>query len=596
MTELVVVDFETHAIGERPDYPPEPVGLAVKEDDDEGTYTSFGHPGGNNGTEAGAAEYLRTLARDKTSKFVMHNAIFDRQVAAEKLGVELPWDQVECTMVQAFIDNPHGELALKPLSAVHLGMPPVEQEDVRQWLISNGKVKSNDKKWGAHIAEAPAPLVSPYAIGDTTRTLGLYRKYQESFDLGQHEAYRREMALMPHIVGMEQRGVFLDMPRLAADLPKYQAMLADLTLKIQKRLGPIDPDSDELITALKVSGATTGLLLTAKGAESVSKDSLIETVTEPDLLGNLLVRAALATCLRTFLQPWYEAGLKTGGLLYPRWNQVRNYDAVGARTGRFSSTPNMQNMPSDFEKLLGQLGKIGYRLDIPLPNCRDYIIARPGNILISADYSSQELRLLAHFTGGKLLSALHEDHYADLHQIAAQLAGLTRKEAKTLGFAILYGAGIAKIAKSLAISEPEAKRIKYAYMEALPEIKALQNGLRGRADRNMPIRTIGGRLYYCEPPKTIGDRLWTFEYKLTNYLIQGSAADQTKQAMLDFAKDDSPGELLLTVHDQLIIEAPEDGADEASAALQKAMRGAFADKLEYEVVCDETRGHSYGEL
>lgn len=408
----------------------------------------------------------------------------------------------------------------------------------------------------------------------------------------------REMLLMPRILAMEQRGVSIDVPLLAHDLNEAYAELDWLDTEIDSILGrSVDVDSNEdLANAIEEAGLSKGFASTSSGKRSVAKDSLLEAVDNPLLLGHLLVRNSLATCIRTFMQPWLEQAKATGGVLFIKWNQVRNYSDTGARTGRLSSSPNLQNVPDQWEKLQSQLDKIGYALHKPMPRVRKYIVARPGHVLVGRDYAAQEMRLLAHFAGGALLESLQREPERDVHLIAAEIAGITRKVAKTLGFAVLYGAGVGRIAESLYISAEEATQIKRRYLAALPEIKELQADLSYRGRTQQPIYTLGRRVYYCEAPKEVAGRWRTFEYKLTNYLIQGSAADQTKQAMLDYMDATSYGRLLLSVHDQLVIEAPEDRVDEEAALLAEVVNGSFQDVLDYEVISTEDRGLSYADL
>jgi len=592
----VVLDFESEAIDNRPNYPPNPVGLAVRYALDS-YYMAWGHPCENDSEETDVIKQTQRLLALRDHRFIFHNAAFDCAIFEEKWNLTVPWDRVDCTMVMAFLMDPHGELSLKPLAEQHLNMPPSERDAVADWLVEHGVCTR--KQAGAHISKAPGKLVGSYAVGDVERTAQLLQHFQEDFakDLRLQEAYEREMALMPHIMEMERRGVHIDVPLLKADIHYYEDKLADIDKEIQLVLGPVDIDSGAaLADALEEHKmANNGFLLTPKGNRSVNKESVISAISDSRLLGNILVRRALATSLRTFLHPWYAAAKDTGKL-YVRWNQVRNYSDTGARTGRISSSPNMQAIPVKWEGLLAELEKIGYHLDFPLPLVRQYVIPSPGHIFIGRDYSAQELRLLAHFAGGELLKRLQADPEADVHMIAANIAGITRKVAKTLGFAVLYGAGVIKIASSLGIPVDQAGKIKANYLEALPEINTLQSDLKWRGNSGGFLRTLGGRRYYAEKPAMKNGILRTFAYKLTNYLIQGSAADQTKEAMLYYATHTKHGRLVLTVHDEIVIECPIEHQDEEAALLEKAMNTSFQDRLDYQIISTESRGYNFGEL
>ncbi|TXH51682.1 MAG: hypothetical protein E6Q97_18010 [Desulfurellales bacterium] len=412
--------------------------------------------------------------------------------------------------------------------------------------------------------------------------------------------YEREMRLMSIVQDMERRGVHLDVGSLEHDTKLYQAKLLELDDSINELLGQtvsVDSKSGLLEAILKVGMADTSKLArTAKtGSYSASKDSLFAAVTEPELLGRLLVRGALATCVRTFMEPWLLQATQHGRL-FVRWNQIRNYTDTGARTGRFSSTPNLQNVPTNWGILMSRLKSVGFELGWDMPVIRKYLIPKPGYIFIGRDYSAQEMRLLAHFAGGGMLESLQAEPTKDVHLIAAELANITRPEAKTLGFAVLYGAGVGRIAESLKISVSEATSIKSRYLAALPEIKRFSKELSELARMGSPITTLGGRQYYVESPKVIDGRLRTFEYKLTNYKIQGSAADQTKEAMYQYATNTKSGELVLTVHDQLVAQVPIDQAEAEMSILEAAVNGAFQETLKYKVISDPATAMNFGAL
>lgn len=413
--------------------------------------------------------------------------------------------------------------------------------------------------------------------------------------------YEREMRLMPHILGMERRGVHIDVPTLETELKLYTERFLELEDRIYIILGqrvPIDSKQSLLEAIIKSKLVDESKLhRTAKtGAYSAAKDSLFEAITDNELLGCLLVRGALATCLRTFMEPWLQSGREHNGKLYIKWNQIRNYSDTGARTGRLSSSPNLQNIPTNWEQLTGRLKSLEFELGWDMPKVRKYIVPPPGYVFIGRDYSAQEMRLLAHFAGGALLEELQANPLKDVHMIAADIAGITRKLAKTLGFAVLYGAGVGRIAEQLEISVAEATAIKAKYLRAMPEIKQFSQELSRLAQVGRPIETLAGRQYFVESPKVIQGRLRTFEYKLTNYKIQGSAADQTKEAMFRYATSTKHGMLSLSVHDQLVAAVPKELAIEEMQILENAMNGAFQDVLKYQIISDSAIADNFGDL
>jgi DNA polymerase-1 len=404
-----------------------------------------------------------------------------------------------------------------------------------------------------------------------------------------------EMRLMPIIHRMECRGINLDGPRLQSDTDFYWNVLEEIDERIQAKVGSkVDVDSNaDLILALQKIGYSQ-FLTTPKGRLSVSKDSLMEALKggDPELLGLLLIRGALATSLRTFLQPW-SVQYARHGRLFLRWNQFRNYSDTGARTGRLSSSPNLQNVPVEWEELRERLKTLAFELWFELPSIRSYIIPDPGMVFVGGDYKAQEMRLLAHFSEGILLESVRAKPNDDIHAIAASIAGVSRRVAKTLGFAVLYGAGVGRVAESLNCSIEEAGRIKTRYLAALPDIKRFQKAQTDIGKAGGYVETLGGRKYYTDPTiKIINGRPVSFEYKLVNYKIQGSAADQTKRAMIHY-DDMDEGELVLSVHDQLVAQAPI-GTEPTKLSL--AMTESFQEILRYQVTVDLSTGFNFADL
>ena len=593
---LVAIDFESHGIEDRPKYPPVPVGVAIYEDGGTPQYLAWGHPIENNCTEATAIKALKKVLEDPNNELIFHNAPFDCAILEERLGLTVPWERVHDTMVLAFLQDPFGELGLKPLAAQWLQMPPEERDAVKDWLIKHS-ICRDTKGWGAYICMAPGSLVGTYAVGDAVRTLQLFKllhEYVVNTDMTQ--AYRREIALMPHVLKMEQRGLNLDGVQLSKDVDYYFGALDDLDQTICGILGAqVDIDSGtQLADAIEAAGMSKGFATTPTGLRSTAKESLIEAINNSTLLGHLLVRGSVATCLRTFMTSWLDQYNKHGRL-YVRWNLVRNYSDTGARTGRISSSPNLQNIPVEWEGLRAQLDKIGYKLLFPLPQVRKYIIPDEGKVFIDRDYSAQELRLLTHFAPGKLLKELEADPTADIHQIAAKIAGISRKEAKTLAFAVLYGAGVGKIAESLHMTVAEATRVKEQYLKALPEIKELTKRVQDAGKNRSFITTLGKRQYYAQKPAVVKGIWKSFEYKLTNYLIQGSAADATKQAMLTYCQKTTRGELILSVHDELVIQVDVAHSEAESELLEACMNSSFQEELKYKVISTGSQGSNFSE-
>jgi DNA polymerase-1 len=229
---------------------------------------------------------------------------------------------------------------------------------------------------------------------------------------------------------------------------------------------------------------------------------------------------------------------------------------------------------------------------------RHYLLPEEGQVWVSRDFAAQEMRILAHFEDGDLMRAFQDDPDMDPHNMVKQLIlestelDLPRKRVKGVSFGVIYGMGGPGMAKQHGIPVDEAYQAIQAYHNVLPGVKVLQNGTKKRGRMGVPITTIGGRIYYCEPPKIQGCSMRTFEYKLLNYLVQGSAADSTKMAMLHYFRGQPADETwLCVVHDENNISVPIDKPDTVLEACME--RG---DWLDVPMRTTVERGPNWGDI
>ena len=229
------------------------------------------------------------------------------------------------------------------------------------------------------------------------------------------------------------------------------------------------------------------------------------------------------------------------------------------------------------------------------------LVCRRGGGTFVTGNCSQELRVLAHYEDGPLLQAFKADPGLDLHQWACdkikELTGIviTRKQAKTVAFSILYGSGLAKLAEGLHTDQDAARTIKDAYLDAIPGIAQLSTQLKARAKQGRPIRTWGSRQYYVEPPRfdpEVG-RWRSFEYKMLNYLIQGSSADISKDAIIEYAARKQHGTFLLMVHDELVLKVHKDHLASEMQILKECMESV---PLDCPLTSEGEIGRNYHEL
>ncbi len=579
LKSIITLDYETTKIdGNVISRPPNPVGLAVWVQGTAPRYLAWGHPTGNNISRGEGLEYARKVVLASRPK-LFHNAPFDLSVTDGALGTTWrysDWNLIHDTQYLVFLDDPYAStLSLKPSAHRYLGMPPDEQTELKHWILSHVP-EATEKDWGAYISFAPGELVGKYAIGDVVRTFKLFEfLYPKILARGMQSAYDRERELMPVLYESSRKGIRVNRPKLEKDRADYTKELDRADDRIREVLDSPQLDfgkRGDLAEALDRSGYVTDWTLTATGKRSTSKKTL--RINDGVVESLIKYRGALNTCLSTFMGPWLELS-REDGRLHTSWNQVRTVerDSRGTQTGRLSSNgPNFQNVPTEFDLVVPE----GF---MALPLMRVYLLPEVGHVWLKRDFSSQEVRILAHFEDGQLLGSYISDPDFDPHEAnRIRVKDITsrdyaRKYIKITGFSLIYGAGVPGVMRQTGIDDYEVgKQLRDAVLDSMPDVKQLIKDIQNAGRRGDPIRTWGGREYFVEPAKVIDGRMRTFEYKLLNYLVQGSAADQTKQSIIDWSNTRTwEATFLATVHDEINISAPRDDWQRHMSTLREAM-------------------------
>jgi DNA polymerase-1 len=167
-------------------------------------------------------------------------------------------------------------------------------------------------------------------------------------------------------------------------------------------------------------------------------------------------------------------------------------------------------------------------------------------------------------------------HRTAMEEINSRLGtAFPRSVIKQINFGLIYGMGVQLMADKAGCAFDEARAAKQAVLSIYPGLKDLQAGLKELAREDQPLRTWGGREYHCEPPGIVNGAPRTYEYKMLNVLVQGSAADQTKQAIINYYRTKPAGhQLLLTVHDEVLAAVPQSEESVGMRVLQEAMEFA----------------------
>ncbi len=611
----IVLDFETKPIRPRPLYPPVPTSFSLKLPSwRKPRFFAWGQvTGGNNCSFKDAKDALREAYSSVSERnpLLFHNAKFDLDVALEHFELAVPaWHLFHDTMLLLFLDDPHQRaLGLKPSATRLLGMEQGERDEVEEWILRNKKELEADypeivteyggikpSTAGAFIGYAPGTIVGPYADGDIIRTEGIFNlKYQEiTVDRGMGAAYDRERKLLPILLRNEREGIRVDEAKLAQDQVTYESAQTKVDAWLRKALKApgLDLDKDaDTAKALDAADMISEWTMTATGRKSVSKKNMkLSHFRDRKVAAAYSYRQKCATVLETFIRPWQK--FSSGGQMHTTWNQVRQAkggggDTGGTRTGRPSSdTPNFLNMPKAVkDSEVGGFIMPTHIRDLPLlPRVRDYILPdHKSHVVGRRDFNQQELRVMAHFEDGALLRAYLENPRLDVHEFLRQQIVETlgidvdRGITKTLNFGYIYGQGLGSLAEKMERSVDEVKKFRNAQMNVLPGLKELSDSLKARAKAGEPIRTWGGREYYVEEPRIIEGRLRTFDYKLLNYLVQGSSADITKESIIRYDAVRREGRFMLSVYDENDISVPKKAAKAEMLLLRECMMSIEVD-------------------
>lgn len=600
--EVITADFETDKILPRPQYPPKPASLALHWPDGSYDLMAWGHPAGNNCTEREARNRYDKARRSKWP-MLFQNGMFDLDVAETYWNMPLPAeDQWHDTMFLIFLNDPHApSLSLKPSAERLLGIKPEEQDRMNEWIIDNIEAaRQKPSEAGAYISRCPYQIVKPYHKGDLIRTRKIFDLlYPLIVEVGMLPAYQRELKLMPILLEAARTGMRIDVGGLARDLPAMEQAIetADRWLCERLKRPNMNIDSDQqLAEALYDAAAVTDWKRTpTKGKLSVSKKNLKLTDFKDQRIHHVLqYRSQMSTSVSMFVRPWLElAGAEDR--IYPNWAQVRSPkgdrgDTKGARSGRIiCSKPNFLNIPKKWKRAISA-GYVHpeFLKVMNLPYIRTYALPDKGQSWGRRDFNQQELRLYGHFEEGPVMRGFLSDPKFDLHEIvraeeerqlrAAKLRDeFDRDLAKITVFGRVYGQGITGLMQALNLGDGEravATTIQRAINAAVPSLQEMDDQLRELADEDFAIKTWGGRLYYCEPESYSKKykRVMTYEYKLLNYLIQGSGADVTKETIIRwYANPKREARMVVTVYDEVDFSSAKSSMKQEHRYLRDAM-------------------------
>ncbi len=542
------------------------VGLAFTDEAGRGYYIPLAAPPGDpHLVPERVLEALASLLGDPAKPKYGHNLKYDLAVL-ERAGARVTGLAFD-TMIAEWLANPASKnLGLKALAWARLkqDMTPIAS------LIGQGKQQIT-------MRQVPVAQVTPYACADVDMTHRLVTVLEA--ELREKQLWplftEIEMPLVPVLAAMEMAGVRLDVPFLEQMSKELAERLRELEARIQEMVGyPFNVNStQQLSDALfkKLGLPVQGLRKTQSGHFSTSADVLERLRGKHPVIEVILEQRELAKLKSTYVDALPK-------LVNPRTGRLHtSYNQTGTVTGRLSSSePNLQNIP-----IRTELGR----------QVRRAFVAEPGWQLISADYSQVELRIMAHVSGDEgLLGAFARGE--DIHATTAAaifgvpLAQVTpemRRVAKAVNFGLAYGQTAYGLAQTTGLTQGEAENFIKTYFERFPRVREYIDTTKALATRQGYVETLLGRRRYFPEllPGSHADhnvRL-AAERMAINAPIQGSAADIIKIAMIRLhrmlGEQGSRARMILQVHDELVVEAPDEEVDAVAPLMRQVMEHAF---------------------
>lgn len=577
------VAFDTETTGLRP-MEAALVGISLSDKAGEGYYIPVGHAHGPQLPMETVRRLLQPVLANPEIPMVAHNAIYDL-IILRRHGLEVRGPLFDTMIAEWLIDPASRNLGLKNLVWQRLGMEMTPITD----LIGSGRNQDS-------MANVAIEQAGPYAAADADMLLRL-KPLQEA-ELKEKNLWRLfaevEMPLVAVLADMEMAGIKLDVHALEELDRELATRMGELEEEIYQMVGyrfnlqSSQQLSDALFVHLGLPAQ--GLKKTSAGKYSTSADVLEKLRDAHPVVDKILEHRQIAKIKSTYIET-------LPALVNPQTGRVHtSFNQTGTVTGRLSSSdPNLQNIPIRTP--------IGRRV-------REAFVAEDGWLLLSADYSQVELRILAHMTDDPQLVAAFQ-RGEDIHTFTASVIFRVPKEevtpemrriAKTTNFAIIYGVTAYGLAQQTGMSNEDAAAFIRAYFQQYPLVKEYVERCKEEAAKKGYVETLFGRRRYF-PELQSGQKIpaglrAAAERMAINMPVQGTAADIIKVAMIrlhhTLKERGMRSRLLLQVHDELVLEVPAEERAQAAALVKDIMENAYPLKVPVKVDCQA--GPNWGQM
>ena len=547
-------------------------------------YYPIAHENGPNMDRKQVLKWFEDVLKTPASK-IFHNAIYD-MCWIRRLGLTVHGTIIDTMVMATLVNENRFRYDLSSVAKEYVGMGKNEtvlNQTAKEWGI--------DPK--AEMYKLPAMYVGEYAERDAEITLALWQELKKEIllqDLG--EVRDLEIKVFPCLLDMKWKGVKVNEDQVDRLEKKLTIDYDECMKRVKEKVG-FFPE----IWAAKSIGSVCDALGIKDYARTKKTNAPSFTKNYLANHGNPILRSIATARQMDKLKNTFLNSIRNyvvNGRIHSDIHQLKS-DQGGTITGRLSySHPNLQQLPS----LYSDIGK----------GIRSIFRPEEGHTWGCFDYSQQEPRLVMHFalktpgiTGAASIVEEYKEGSADFHQIVADIANIDRKEAKTINLGLFYGMGRAKLQAQLGINdEEEAKELLANYHHKVPFIKQLIKSVMDRAQERGRVRTLLGRLcrfdmwepkqFGMHKPLTyevacseigMGGIKRAFTYKALNKLIQGSAADMTKKAMVDLH---SEGIIpMVQLHDELDISVKDEAqSKKIIKIMEEAVPLEIPNKVDYE--------------
>jgi DNA polymerase-1 len=557
---LVAFDTETNSL----DYMnAEIVGLSLAVADGDACYIPVAHDYPGAPDQLAREEVLSKLKEwfeDEAQKKVGHHLKYDAHILA-RYDIELRGMAYDSMLESYVLNSVATRHDMDSVARQYLGKETIHFEDVA------GKGAKQ-----LTFNQVDLETASPYAAEDADITLQLHEAlWSQLSDIPSLRAVYEdiEQPLVPILLSMEETGVLVDRKMLSTQSRELGKKMGELEQQAHELAGgPFNLGSPKQLQEILFEKQGLPVIRkTPKGQPSTAEDVLVELANDYDLPAVIIKYRGVSKLKSTYTD-------KLPLMINERTGRIHtSYHQAVAATGRLSSTdPNLQNIPIRTEE--------GRRI-------RQAFVPPEGHVLVAADYSQIELRIMAHLSADKgLLGAFEKEQ--DVHQATAaevfqtaldQVSADQRRSAKAINFGLMYGMSAFGLAKQLGISRGEAQEYVDLYFDRYPGVKQYMDDIRARASEKGYVETVfGRRLYLPEINARNAQRRQYAERSAINAPMQGTAADIIKRAMIRvyaWLEEKKPAaRMIMQVHDELVFEVAEAEVDAVTDDVIELMNGA----------------------